>query len=434
MATVIERDKNRYEVVKVLNPDDQVLNVSVVGNPAGETSTATDAFGRLRVSNPMTVFDSSHRYADNGQWSTSTATGGASTFNSNQGLIDLTVNSTSGSKTYRETLKTFVYQPGKSLLVLNTFVFNPGKTNLRQRVGFFGTQNGIYLELSSSTLSIVKRSSVTGSIVNTGINQSSWNGDKLDGTGTSGLTLDITKAQILWMDVEWLGVGAVRVGFVIDGKFIVCHTFKHANTLDTTYMTTACLPIRYEIENTGATASSSTLKQICSTVISEGGYEMRGGQRSVNTTVTSPVSLTTAGTYYTVISLRLKTSPDRLDAIVLLSALSVMGITNNVHYHWKLISGGTSSGTTWTSVGTDSSVEFKIDGGTFSGGRTLASGYSTASNQAIVPVDVLKEALFRFQLERDSFTSTPLEMSLVVSGSTNAAEIHATMDFEEVSR
>ena len=40
-----------------------------------------DAFGRLRTSTPFTLFDSSHRFDDNGLWSTSTATGGTATFN-----------------------------------------------------------------------------------------------------------------------------------------------------------------------------------------------------------------------------------------------------------------------------------------------------------------------------------------------------------------
>jgi hypothetical protein len=104
-----------------------------------------DAFGRLRVSNPFTLFDSSHRFADNGLWSTGTATGGTATFNSAQGLIDLAVTAASGSEVIRETTKVFSYQPGKSLLVLNTFVMNAAKTGLRQRVGYYGAANGFYL-------------------------------------------------------------------------------------------------------------------------------------------------------------------------------------------------------------------------------------------------------------------------------------------------
>jgi len=434
MATVIEKDLNRYEVVKVLNPDDQVLNVSLVSIPQDTSPTTLDAFGRLRVSNPLTLFDSSHRYRDNGLWNTSTASSGSATFNSNAGLMDLSVTTTSGSLVYRETKKVFSYQPGKSLLVMNTFVMNPAKTGLRQRVGYFSSANGLYIELANSTLSFVERSSVTGTVTETRVPQASWNVDKMDGTGPSGLTLDITKAQILWADVEWLGLGTVRLGFVINGHFITCHAFNHANIITSTYITTASLPLRYEIENTGTTASSSTLKQVCSTVISEGGYELRGAQQSIETPVASPIDLTNASTEYPVISIRLKASPDRLDAIVILTALSIMGITNNANYLWKVVQGGATTGGTWVSAGTDSAVEYNLTGTSFTGGKALAAGFTNGSNQGSTPVDILKAALFTTQLERNSFTSTPAEITLVASSNVAGADILASMDWEEISR
>jgi hypothetical protein len=436
MATVIENDNCRYEVVKVLNPDNQLLNVSVSSPQPGKSTAATDAFGRLRISEPFTLFDSSHRYSDNGLWETSTASGGTTTFNANAGLVDLAVTTTSGSKVYRETTKVFSYQPGKSLLILSTFVFNPAKTNLCQRVGYFGDDNGIYIELANSTLSFVERSSVTGAVTETRVAQADWSVDKLDGTGPSGLTLDITKAQILWMDIEWLGLGTVRLGFVIDGVFILCHNFHHANLIASTYITTASLPLRYEIENTGATASNSTLKQICSSVFSEGGYELRGAQQAIGVPITTPTDLAVAGTYYPLVSLRLKTSPDRLDAIVILTALSLLGVTNNAAYNWRVVASGTTTGGTWVSSGANTSVEYNITGTSFTlgSGRILASGYTYGSNQGATPVDILKEALFSFQLERNSFTSTPYELTLVAASGSAGADIYASMDWEEISR
>ena len=425
--------------------NDAPTNVAITGQPisvttdpgTGAKSAGVDAFGRLRVSSPLTLFDSSHRYRDNNLWNTSTASGGTATFNANQGLVDLTVGTTSGAKVYRETTKAFSYQPGKSMLVMNTFVFNPAKNNLRQRVGYYGASNGMYLELDGAggnVLAFVERSLVSGSVTETKVVQSSWNVDKMDGTGPSKMTLDISKAQILWMDIEWLGLGTVRLGFVIDGKFILCHQFHHANLITSTYITTASLPLRYEIENTGTTASSSTLKQICSTVLSEGGYELRGLQQGIAIPITTPTTLTTSGTYYPIISLRLKASPDRLDAIVIITALSIMGITNNANYNWRMIASGTTTGGTWVSAGTDSGVEYNLTGTSFAGGRILAQGFISASNQAVTAVDILKEALFKFQLERDTFTSTAFEITLVAAAGTTNTNIYAAMDWEEISR
>jgi hypothetical protein len=396
------------------------------------TNSSKDAFGRQRVSNAFTLFDSSHRFKDNNLWSTATTGTASAVFDANEGLVDLNVDNSINSEVVRETTKVFSYQPGKSLLIMTTFVMQAPKTGLRQRVGYYGANNGIYFEVANSTLYIVKRSSVSGVLVETRIAQSSWNNDTLDGTGYSGVTLDISKAQILYADIEWLGVGCVRVGFVIGGQYLLCHVFYHANEIASTYITTASLPLRYEIKNTAATSGSSVLKQICSTVISEGGYELRGLQQGIGTSITAPKTLATAGTYYPVVSIRLKSS--FLDAIVVMTALSVMGVANGVNYNWQIRATGTTTGGSWTSAGSDSAVEYNLGGTSFSGGRILASGFINSSNQGSPSVDVLREALFKFQLERNGLTSTSYELTLVVTAGTNNETIFASMDWEEVSR
>ena len=351
--------------------------------------------------------------------------------------MNLTVNALSGSSVIRETTKAFAYQPGKSLLILNTFVFAPSATNLRQRVGYYGADNGIYLQLDGGVISFVERSLINGSpSTESIIPKSDWNIDKMDGNGPSGFTLDITKAQILWMDVEWLGVGTVRCGFVIDGKFVHCHSFHHANRIDSTYITTASLPLRYEITNKAATAGSATMKQICSSVISEGGYELRGLQQAVGTAITAPKTLTLAGTYYPIVSIRLKASPNRLDAIVIVTALSMMPVSTG-NFSWRVIASGTTGGGgAWQDAGIDSAVEYKLDGTSITGGRILAEGYLTANstygNSSIT--NILKEALFKFQLERNGLTKTPYEITLALAASTGGESAHASMDWEEISR
>jgi hypothetical protein len=396
-------------------------------------NSSTDSFGRLRVSHAFTLFDSSHRFSDNGLWLTSASTGGTAAFNASQGLVDLAVTSASGSEVLRETKKTFAYQPGKSLLCMNTFVFSAAKTNLRQRVGYFGTENGIYLQQDGTQISLVLRSKVSGSIVNTVINQASWNGDdKLDGTGPSKKTLDLSKAQIFWSDLEWLGVGTVRCGFVIDGQFILCHCFNHANIISSTYTTTACLPLRYEITNTGATSGASTLKQICSTLLSEGGYELRGKQLSAGTSITSAYSMTTAGTYYPLVALRLKSTA--LDGIVVPTQGSITGTGNGLIYRWQIISDATITGGTWVSAGSDSSVEYNISGTAVSGGSIVSTGYTTSSNQSSAIVNIIKQSLFALQLERNSFTSTPLVVAIALSCNTNTTTAFGSIDWEEVTR
>lgn len=415
--------------------------VNMLSDRLSPSGTLTDAFGRLRISQPYTLFDSSHRFADNGLWATSNTAGNSSyNFVENQSLVAMTVETTANAEVVRETTKIFSYQPGKSLLTLNSFAMESPKANVRQRVGYFGESNGIYLENDGTTNYFVLRTNTSSTVTETRVAQSSWNIDKFDGTGYSAQSggaehiggLDVSKTNIFWTDIEWLGVGDVRCGFVVDGKLVTAHVFHNDNKNLVPYMTTASLPLRLEIKNTGVSASNSTMKQICSSVISEGGYELYGTQQAAGTAIDTPVDLPTAGTYYPVISIRLK--QNRLDAIVILTALSILGVSN-AYYNWQIRAGAnTTSGGTWVSAGTNSAVEYKLDGGSVTGGRILASGYTGATNQASGTIDILKEALFKFQLERDGLSKTPYELTLVAASSFNGADIYGSMDWEEITR
>ena len=242
-----------------------------------------DAFGRLRVGQPQILLDSKQVGNTPDLLTSNLVSGsGAVTYSVNRSSTYLTVGTAIGAAV-RQTRARAVYQPGKSLLVFQTFVMAPGQTNLTQRVGLFdGTpgpvtqQAGIFLQLVGTTLSLVKRTYLTGSVVDTAVAQASWNIDKMDGTGPSGLTLDITKAQILMMDLEWLGVGRCRIGFVINGLIYYVHQFVHSNLIANVYISNPNLPLRWEIQATGTVTGTPQLEAICGSVSSEGGYEPLG--------------------------------------------------------------------------------------------------------------------------------------------------------------
>lgn len=432
------RDTHKYlpqetTIFEVMMLADQYGNLVGPANPSG---MSVDAFGRARVTTPLTLFDSSHRYRDNGLWVQSNSSGTTITFSPNEGLVNLSIGTTTSQEIIRETTKVFSYQPGKSLQIFNTFVMANSQLNLTQRVGYYGANNGIYLEQANGDIYFVERTLSSGVTTENRVAQADWNIDTLLGAvegSPSQKTLDLTKGQILFTDIEWLGLGSVRCGFVIDGQLIHCHSFHHANRVATTYMTTASLPLRYEIKNVGPTGNSSTMKQVCSSVISEGGYELRGFQQAIGTSITAPRRLYNAGTDYAVASLRLKDA--RKDAIVILTALSVMGIGNNGKFCWKVIRNGTLSNTTFTSAGVDSAVEYNmVANNTVTGGITMAQGYFSSDAQSAVPTDILKEALFKFQLERDSLNDGGYPLTLAIAGGVDTLDVHAAMDWEEISR
>ncbi len=360
--------------------------------PVALTGMAVDPFGRTRVSNPYTLFDSQNRYAKDDQFSESTATGGTATINTNESTVDMAVTSSSGSEVVRQTFRVFPYQPGKGLLVLATFVMNGGKSGLRQRVGYFGSDNGVFLQQNGTTVSFVLRTSTSGSPSDARtVNQADWNGDKLDGTGDSGFTLDITKAQILFMDFEWLGVGSVRCGFVINGEFVIAHTFNNANDINKVYMTTAILPVRYEITNTGATSGSSTLKQICSTVISDGGYQQVGAMQVARRT-TALGSIST--TFLPLVSIRL--ASDSLGAVVLPQTMNVLP-TSAGDYEVVLVKNATLTGASYDTT-TFAHVDFDVSATAMTGGTIVAVDYLSGTNKVGTPLSGATGYNFDLQL------------------------------------
>jgi len=317
-----------------------------------------DAFGRLRVSNPLTIFDSKSIMSKNNLFDESTANGGTVTYTANKSTVNLNVTEASGSKTIRQSKRVMSYQPGKSLLTLNTFVMNTPIANLKQKVGLFDGNNGIFFFVDGTTYKIVRRTYTSGAAVDTEISQSSWNGDKLNGSGASGITLYPDKSNILFIDIEWLGVGAVRVGFVINGQFITAHTFNNANDLTTVYMQAPNLPIRYEIERAGTlSAGTYTLQQICSTCMSEGGYSPEGVQKMIGTSqINSGVNLTTVNTYYNIATIKIKSS--RPYAVIVPAGADILNISNG-DFEWGLFYNATpSSAFSYTSF--DDNVEYDL--------------------------------------------------------------------------
>lgn len=427
------KDTNSYladstTIFEVVMLADKYGNLIGGANPTG---MAVDAFGRARSSQPFTLFESFNRYQENSKYSFAVTGSGTKTFDANNSMISMNTTTSSGDEVIRESNRVFAYQPGKSLLALHTFVMDSPKTNLRQRIGYFNTQNGIFFQQNGSTYSFVKRSYVSGAVVDTVADQSSWNLDKLDGNGPSKLTADFTKAQIMFIDIEWLGVGTVRCGFIINGQYVHCHSFHHSNIIASTYMTTACLPSRMEITNTGTVASSSTFKHICTSVISEGGFELRSSKaRTIGTAdIATGYSLAAANTFYPVVSMRLKSG--NLDAISVLKSGTLLPISTG-NYRYKLVSGATITGGSWVSAGSDSVMEYNITGTSYTGGTDLTSGFVSATNQAGGVIN-LSNNLLQYQLERNALTSTPTTFTLVVCSDGATKTVCGSVDWEEIT-
>ena len=386
------------------------------------SSNTVDGFGRIRVSNPFTLFDSSNQYRNNEKFSYNYYGAGATgSFDATTSVQSLTV-SGSNTSVIAEAKRVCSYQPGKSLLVMCSFA--PNETivsGVTQRVGYFTATNGVYFQIDGPTASV----NVLDNGVTTSVLQSNWNQDMLNGSGPSGITADWTKAQLLYICIEWLGVGTVEVGFVANQQFIPVHKFWGMNSYTTTYMQSANLPVRYELF-TSSSPSTGTLKQICSTVISEGGYQGTSTKNYFNlwdqTVNTKSVSSTTVWT--PIFSMSLNTGC--LNAIVIPSQVDLF-LTTNGTIQYKLALNGVLSGASWTGAAYDSSVvvDYSATSITFNGNtKILDMNFVTSSNQA---KSILSSSAsdFNFQLGRslsglNTYTSDVLTVCAVSLGGTTS--------------
>lgn len=299
----------------------------------------------------------------------STDTGSDIQFDYDTASVVLTVGTSSGDKAIRQAHRYCAYVPGKSHHISDTFVMGTAIANVRRRAGYFdetnGNGNGLYFEQNGTTdIAFVRRTDTSGSVVNNRYLQDDWNLDTLNGSGDkdnpSGITLDLSKSHLVLIDFLWQGVGDIRYGFKIDGDVHYCHTVHNANTLDVPFIRTPTLPVRYEIENLASTGSQSTMKEICSSVVSEGGYQLPGLEFSQSMGITNRgVTVRTP-----VFAIRLKNAfpvgkENRRTARFLNAG--VVTTTNDAHFEVAHIHEAVDITATWTDVGGGSAIEYSTD-------------------------------------------------------------------------
>ena len=380
-------------------------------------------FGDLRVASQSNVFESVFNFDKLPLiYDESLATGGTSTWNSITNTIDTLTTTTSGSSVIRQTRARIRYNTSRSVRVQISGNLGGNKANCTRRVGQFDTSNGIYFELAGTVLNVVIRSSMTGSVVNTAVAQSSWNLDKLDGTGSSGFTLDTSKHQLWVIEYGWQGIATVRFGLYINGRVTYCHEINSANLLTTPYMKTANLPIRTEITNTGTTTSNTTMSINCIVIKNEG---EESTQEGLSRAYARPITKTVRTSDTPVLSLRLNST--HLEGIIqILKAAIYVDTADNVI--WSLYLNPTLTSSTFAvSLGY---CDIDIAATALSDGTVLDTGFVRQNNSSEVSSALLFEKIKTLMGVNLAGTSDIITIS--ARGASTNADVLAAITWREI--
>lgn len=404
-------------------------------NIKSQDSTSTDSFGRWRVSNPSTIFDSKQIF-DNQPlfWDEELEAGAGITSAHSTDTASTVITSslnTAGTFT-RQTFMRFNYQPGKSQQVMMTGILDRsgGGTGVERRIGLFDDDNGLFFEDNAGAIGVTRRTNVTGTPADNTVAQASWNVDVMDGTGISKITADWTKFQIFFIDFEWLGAGRVRMCLVIEGRVHVVHEFLGANVLDKVYMSTPNLPLRYQIITTGASPVSS-MESGCSTVASEGGTQSTGILRYKSTAGTH-VDASTQNIIYAIVGIRLKST--HLGATISIETISLDEHVGNKKYEWMLVFNPTVAGVFTYGAETNSAVETATGAtaNTITGGTIITGGMASTDKFGGLTLSSAIPNALRLGADISNNTDTIVLCIRPIGGDTNL-DVEGSITWREES-
>jgi hypothetical protein len=379
---------------------------------------------RLKVSEVTTTYFTSFQFGPTGEWDPSTSSGGTITYNATLGGMDLGVSSTLNSQSIFQSRRVMSYVPGRSSGLSGAYRLSNLTSGIRYRWGIFDENNGAFFEVNGDDINCVVRSNTTGSVVDSSVPRSSWNEDKLDGSGRSGIILDLTKQQLPYIEYEWYGAGEVKYYFLIDGRKRLVHVASHANRISTVYCRTPFLPLRAEVKNLTGASGGGTLYYGSVSHVSEGNADRRGQVANVASPITG-YTLTTAGTYYPIFSGRLKSTT--LNALVkpIGFRLSTLGHTEGLHF--KVLFSGVLTGGTWVDAAViDPVSEFNTTATAISSPAILFAGYqppATAGQFINFPQNA--------PLGRGSLGTVSDMVTLAVAGTSNNTVVMMSVDWIE---
>ena len=414
-----------------------------VGNPLKVIGTDVNPFGkpvlsvdddtvqhtstnRRKVSNyEITEFNTFQYTKDPLIWDEEVTGTASSTLDTYEATLVMSVGTTTGDRIERQTKRVLPYIPGRENEVIMHFKLNAQQTGIVKRLGILDETSGIYLEDDGTTYNVVLRKTTSGGVSETRIARANWNGDKLDGTGSSGITLDFTKFQTLVIEYNWF-TGHAELKFIIGNDAHSIHQFEFNNSQDTVITNTPFLPIKWDIHNTTGAAGTHTMEISSYATLSEAGQVPLGVKNTVTTPIAG-INCTAAETFYPILSIRLRT--DRIKGIVLPQNFQVAALDNSPLFYKVLLNPVLTGATTWNTYA-DTHIEYNVDATAVTEGDfVIDAGYIDPNGQgAKLPLDT-KSA---FQVGRENMGTTSEIITIAAATGSANKDVYASFGWIEV--
>lgn len=416
-----------------LNSSENPISVALTANEEPGVTSSVDSKGRLKVQTQQTIFFNTFQFGkETDVWDESTANGASAVFDANISGVQMAVTGNVGSKVIRQTRNVQRYTPGRAQSISFAVRLQNPTTGIRRRFGMFDGNDGFFFEdcgtvdannIPQYACVVINSDGATPTVER--IYRDQWNGDKLNGTGPSGITANAAAQQLVMIDYEWYGAGQIVFSFVMNGLPRVIHTFNNSNRLTSPWCKTPFLPIRMEIENLTGVAGNHYMWQGSNSLLTEGSVEKLGIAESILTPLDG-INLPLAKTFYPVLSIRLK--PGALQGIVLPTFFQASAL-DNTDIYFKLLRNATVNGTWFDHPEPNAFTQYNYSStGAITDGVELEAGIISSGGggtQIRVDQDTV------YQLGRSNLGTVSDTLTLAVAAKAANKDVVATMTWIE---
>ena len=178
----------------------------------------------------------------------------------NINLLRVSTGITIGSNALIRSKRSLRYTAGRDAEAMFTAIFTTGVTDTYQRVGLFDNNNGFFIGMEGTDFIVGRRKVGESDEI---ITQANFNGDKLDGTGLSGMVYDPTMINIFRITYGYLGTAPIlyQISTTVDGiiKWVTFHVIDRRNLFNTTSITVPYLQLSMQVDN-GSTINNIRLE------------------------------------------------------------------------------------------------------------------------------------------------------------------------------